>query len=73
MATREELARAHSIIHIMRLVSPAIIAVVLTLVLYMVFEQPLWLAALVGISLAIAELIAFSIIMNRLETMKTNT
>jgi len=68
--TREDLGQAKSIMHIMRLVSPPIIAVVLTLVLHMAFGQPLWLAALVGISLGVAELIAFSIIMNRLDDMK---
>jgi len=73
MASREELGQAKSIMHMLRLVSPPMIAVVLTLVLHLTFDQPLWLAALVGISLGVAELIAFSIIMNRLEATKSDT
>lgn len=65
MKSKAEIERIKSILKMLRLTMPPILFVVLTAVLTAAFGMPFWLAALIGLILAAAEYIAFSLLLNR--------
>jgi hypothetical protein len=65
MKSKDEIERTRAFLKLMRLTMPPILFVVLTLVLTSVFGVPFWLAALIGLLLAAAEYITFSLLLNR--------
>ena len=65
MKSKDEIERTKAILEMLRLTMPPILFVVLTVVLTAAFGLPFWVAALIGLVLAAAEYIAFSLILNR--------
>jgi len=65
MKSKDEIERTKATLKMMRLTMPPILFVVLTVVLTSVFGMSFWLAALIGLLLAGAEYVAFSLMLNK--------
>lgn len=65
MKSKDEIERTKAFLKMMRLTMPPILFVVLTVILTGVFGVAFWLSALIGLLLAAAEYIAFSLMLNR--------
>ena len=65
MTSKDEIERKRAFLKLMRLTMPPILFMVLTVVLTSVFGVAFLLSALIGLLLAGAEYIAFSLMLNR--------
>lgn len=65
MKSKDEIERTKAFLKMMRLTMPPILFVILTVVLTSVFGVSFWLAGLIGLLLAGAEYVAFSLMLNK--------